>query len=169
MLDRFYKRITDVLLLSQRSVRKFQEREPDAIILTYGATKARKLATDRDVQHEPGWITSRRGTLILTNDKLVCSDWEIPLSSIVEAKLLRVKAYFAQGLVLKVHTQKDEYFQFGLQYDPVWEQQTSLKVEIEDGKIGYSKPSILLRVIGYIILTWILVTWGIVIYRSLFN
>lgn len=63
-------------------VARFKAQEPESIVLAAGATKARRLAEETAVRSEPGWVTARRATLILTNDKLVCGSWTIPLASI---------------------------------------------------------------------------------------
>ena len=88
---------------------------------------------------------------MLTNEKLVCGSWEIPLASIKDAQLLRVKSMFAKALILKVSAE-DGYYQFGLQYDPAWEQQTALKLSIEDGKIKRSLVLTLIRVFAFLYL-----------------
>jgi hypothetical protein len=132
-------------------VRRFKNKNPDQQVFAAGATKARKMASESRIRFEPGWITSRRAALILTNDRLVCGSWEIPLTSIVSADLLRFRSLFGGGCVLKISTDSDHY-QFGLQYDPAWEEQTALKVTVTDEKIEYSIFSIVLRIIVLIIL-----------------
>jgi hypothetical protein len=152
-LERVYLFLTNMLYLIPLQVNRFQGRNPQAQILAVGASKARRLAANTAIQHEAGWITSRRAALILTKDRLICGSWNIPLASITSATLHRVKAFAARGLVLKVATDKHHY-QFGLQYDPAWERQTALPLVIEDSKIGYSLFSIVIRVILVAYLIW---------------
>ena len=102
---------------------------------------------------------ARRATLILTTDKLVCGSWEILLPSIEQAQLIRFKSGFAKGFVLKVATSDGSHYQFGLQYDPAWENQTVLKFVAGDGKIEfaplkYSKFSIAIRVILWLVILY---------------
>jgi hypothetical protein len=147
MLDTFYRVLTNLIYLVPLTVRRFKAKEPDSQILAAGATKARRLAEDSEIQYEAGWITARRDTLILTQDKLVCGSWQIPLSTISHTTLLRTRAFLARALVLKVSTTDDQHYQFGLRYDPAWENQTALKLSITDGKIKYSKFSVAMRII----------------------
>ena len=163
MLDTFYRVLTNLIYLVPLAVRRFKAKEPDSQILAAGATKARRLAEDSGIQYEAGWITARRGTLILTRDKLVCGPWQIPLSTISHATLLRTKVPLAKALVMKVSTTEGQHYQFGLRYDPAWENQTALKLSVTDGKIGYSKFSVAWRVVLAIALViwliWLVVQW----------
>ncbi len=152
MLDYFYRVVTNILFLVPLRVRRFHAKNPQVRVLAAGATKARKFKEESAVQHEIGWIVSRRSALILADDRLVCGSWEIPLSSITQASLMRYKALFARALVLKIATTDNIHYQFGLQYDPAWEKQTALKIDIEDGKIKYSLFSIIIRIIVIVLL-----------------
>jgi hypothetical protein len=109
-------------------------------------------------------VTARRAALILTTDKLVCGLWEIALSSIEQAQLVRFKSGLTRGFVLKVATTDGSHYQFGLQYDPVWENQTVLKFAPGDDKfirLKYSKFSIALRVILWIVILFACYTYFI--------
>jgi len=158
MLDTFYRVLTNLIYLVPLAVRRFKAKEPGSQVLAAGATKARRLDEDSaEIQYEAGWITARRGALILTQDKLVCGSWQILLSNISHATLLRTRAFLARALVLKVSTTDGQHYQFGLQYDPAWENQTALKLSITDGKIKYSKFSVAMRVIlGIALVVWLI-------------
>lgn len=156
MLDEINRVIANTIYLVPLQVQHFKAKEPHATILAVGATKAQKRDRDTELQYEARWVTARRAALILTTDKLVCGSWEILLSSIENAQLIRFKSGFAKGLVLKVTTSGGSHFQFGLQYDPAWENQTVLKFVAGDGKLEfaplkYSKFSIALRVIVWLV------------------
>lgn len=75
----------------------------------------------KELRYERPWITARRGAFILTTEKLVCGSWHIPLSTIKVAQLPYINLGTTCGLVLKVATTEEDHYQFGLQYDPVWE------------------------------------------------
>jgi hypothetical protein len=147
MLSQLYCEIANAVALVPYHVQKYKEKDANAVILAAGATKAQKLDKDVDVRYEVGWVTARRAVLILTNDKLICDTWEIPISSIKDAKLLRIKSLFAKAFVLKVSSSDGYHYQFGLQYDSAWERQTALKLVIENGKIKYSLFSIIYRIV----------------------
>ncbi|MFQ5857770.1 MAG: hypothetical protein ACE5LU_19365 [Anaerolineae bacterium] len=160
MLDTFNRMLANAIYLVPLQVKRFKAKEPDSQILVAGATKAQKGDEDTGVRYEPGWIVSRRGVLILTSDKLVCGFWEIPLTSVINATLLRFKGLLSRWLVLKVATDDGSHYQFGLQYDPTWETQTALKLTVEDGKIKYSAFSIVVRVA--LILALIGLVWSLI-------
>jgi hypothetical protein len=159
VLDSFFRIFTNLIYFVPLKVKQFKANEPNSQVLAAGATKARQFDKDVAVQYAAGWIAARRGTLILTDQKLVCGSWEIPLSTVNKAVLLRVKALFAKALVLKVSTTDGHHYQFGLQYDPVWETQTALKLTIEESKIKYSAFSIALRVILGAWVIWLFIRW----------
>ena len=159
MIDTFFRVLANLFYLVPFQVRRFKVKEPNSQVLAAGATKARKFGKDSEVQYGAGWIAARRGALILTQEKLVCGSWEIPLSTISDALLLRVRSLFGRSLVLKVSTTDGSHYQFGLQYDPAWETQTALGLTIEEGKIQYSAFSIALRVILVIWLIWVVIRW----------
>ena len=134
------------------AVARLEAQEPESTVLAAGAAKARRLAGETAVRSGFGWATARRATLILTKDKLVCGSWTIPLVSIEEATLLRVRGLVSKGLVLKISIIDGIRYQFGLQYDPAWEQQTALRLTLEEGKIERSAPQVALAAIGLILM-----------------
>lgn len=159
MLDTLFRILSNLIYLVPLTVQRFKAKEPHAQILAAGATKARKFDKDAEVGYEAGWVIARRGTLILTSEKLVCGSWDIPLSTINNAVLLRIKLLFGKALVLKISTTNNDHYQFGLQYDPAWERQTALRLTVEDGKLKYSVFSIVLRAIFIIWLVWLAIRW----------
>jgi hypothetical protein len=159
MLSTLFQILTDAMYLVPFQVKRFKAREPDAQVIAAGATKARRFGSASEIRAEPGWITSRRGALILTTEKLVVGSWTIPLATITSATLVRIKMLFAESLVLKVSTDSGRHYQFGLQYNPTWEKQTALPLAIEDDKLKYSVFSIVLRIGVVILLGWLLIRW----------
>jgi hypothetical protein len=159
MLDTVYRVLTNLIYLVPWQVKQFKAREPHSQILAAGATKARKFDQASDVRYEAGWVTARRGALILTPEKLICGSWDIPLSTVTTATLLRIRSLFAKALILKISTDKGDHYQFGLQYDPAWERQTILKLAIEDARLKYSLFSAILRIILFIWLIWLIIQW----------
>lgn len=140
MLDRI---IVNAVYLVPLRVNTFKKQHPDEEVLIADATKARKAASNDKARHELGWITARRGILMLTAKNLRCGDWIIPLSSIQEATLLHVFG----GSVLKVSTSDNSHYQFGLQRNPAWERQTLFPCKIEHGALKFSKGALALRLL----------------------
>lgn len=151
MLSALYRVIVNAIYFVSSQVEQYRAKNGNVPVLAAGATKARKLDEDEEIRSGIGWATSRRAVLMLTNEKLICGSWEIPLASIKDAQLLRVKSLFAKALILKVAAE-DGYYQFGLQYDPAWENQTALKLRIEDGKIQRSPILSLIRALVFLCL-----------------
>ncbi|NEQ27118.1 MAG: hypothetical protein F6K28_50545, partial [Microcoleus sp. SIO2G3] len=141
MLNSLAREIANACYLVSSRVRQFKKSFPEARVLAAGATRARKLQKDSPLQYEPGWITARRGVLILTETGLHCGDWTIPLNTIREATLSNV----AGGSVLKIATADEQYYQFGLQQDPAWEQQKVLPLKIQKAELQFSTASVIMR------------------------
>lgn len=135
------------------AIKSFKKNNPNTKIVAYGATKARLLKNDEEIKYGLGWIFSRRGTLILTEDKLICNDWQILISDIKKASILKFQGFFSKGLVLKIKTKDNKNYHFGLIDDPVWENQNVLLFEIDTQKIKYSWFSILVRIL---LLIWLI-------------
>ena len=90
---------------------------------------------------------------MLTDKKIVCGKWTIPLDTISIAQLIKINSLFGDGQVLKVQTTDDKNFQFGMQLNPEWTNQQRLPLTLEKGQVKYSAFSIIVRVIavGYLI------------------
>jgi hypothetical protein len=145
-LMELYKTIVDYMYLVPLQLFFFRRNNPSLQIVMYGASKSRKFPRSREIEIGPGWITARRQALILTNKALVCDNWVIPLSEIKEVVLTRLGA--TTGYVLKISTQADDHYQFGLQYHPDWETQRVMPVRVEQqAHIPMSLIRILIRVI----------------------
>ncbi|MFH1778572.1 MAG: hypothetical protein ABH847_00870 [Candidatus Omnitrophota bacterium] len=141
------------------TIKSLRKKEPNSKIIASGATKGRILKNESNVQYGFGWIISRRSALILTEEKLLCGNWVIPLSDIQKASMLKFRSTFSKGLVLKISTKNNKHYQFGLTYDPIWENQKILQFEIDTQKIKYSWLSIIVRIIVIIWLISLIIKW----------
>ncbi len=154
--------ILNAVYLVPLRVKRLLNREPGTQVLAAGATKAQRTEREQEVRREFGWVTSRRGVLILTAEKLICGSWVIPLSTITDATLLQVRTFaglgFTKGLILKISTDRGYHYQFGFTYDPAWEEQTALKLSVEDGKVKYSAYSIIVRIVICVLVIWYLLS-----------
>lgn len=147
MLDELKRSFVNLLFSVTSKVEKFERNNPNLKVIVAGATKARKTEEDSEPRYDIGWARSRRSVLILASDGLHCGDWFIPLTDIQDSRLLRISG----GLLLKVSTVSGFFYQFGLQYDPMWENQTVIQVEKEDTVLAFSPPSLIIRLI---VITW---------------
>lgn len=146
MIDRI---IVNAIYFVPLQVNKFKKQHPEEEVLIADGTKARKVKSDQEAKYEVGWATARRGVLILTAKSLRCGDWVIPLSNIQEATLLHISG----GSLLKISTNDDSHYQFGMQRNPAWENQTLFPLKVEQGALKFSKVSLVLRLL---LLNWII-------------
>lgn len=140
------KKIVDVIYGTNRVRRKYAKRNPDEKIWASDASKAIITKEDKDLERGIDWVKSQRAVLLLTDKKLICGKWKIRISEIENANLIKVKTIFGGGQVLKIKTSNDDHYQFGMQINKEWETQLVLPLNIENGKINYSKFSIAIRI-----------------------
>ena len=81
-------------------------------------TKA-TTAEGNALRHSENWLVSRRATLQVWSDRLVCGDWIIPYSIIVEAVLVSTRQMLIPCYILRVRT-ADRTYQFGLNPGRYW-------------------------------------------------
>lgn len=140
MLDRLLSAITNLLFLLPVATARFRSANPGVPVLMAGAAKGIQTHSSV-VERGAQWIGAYRGALIVTPEKLIAGKWEIPVASIQEARLLKVRS----GYVLTVNPEGMPIFQFGLAPDPRWESALPFPVTVEPGRVRYSLFSILLR------------------------
>ena len=99
----------------------------------------------------------QRAVVLLTDKRVKCGQWNIPLEDIVSSELIKINTTFGPGQVLKITTKDQNNFQFGMQMNREWTNKTVLPLTLEKGKLKYSLFSIAMRLIllGYIIY-WII-------------
>jgi hypothetical protein len=151
------KKITDFIYGTGRVRKKYSVENPSEQIVAADASKGRMTKGNSDVKRDLGWVTSQRAVVLLTNKRLICGQWSIPLEDIFTSELVKINTTFGPAQVLKITTNKQEHFQFGMQMNTEWTEQTVLPLSIEKGKIKFSLVSIVLRLIllGYLVY-WII-------------
>ncbi len=107
------------------------------------------------VERGPAWITSRRAVLIVRPGGLRCGDWEIPLASITSAKILHIPSILAKSVVLEVTTDQ-EFYTFGLTPPPDLLPSLPFPVTELHGRMGWSLPSLLLRLLLLAYFAWLI-------------
>lgn len=146
MLYKFLKLISDWFYLVPLTMRKFQKNNPDETIHAYGAVKAHRHDTERPLAAY-GWRFARRGTLILTDKRFVCGDWEIPLDKVKYAEAVM----FSSAFILKVADSSSNHYQFAVQKDPMWMNQSVLSIKMMDELIEPYKVRSIDKMIGVVI------------------
>ena len=132
--------------------------------LAAGLTKAIRTSEDTDLQRGRAWTKAARGRLIVTFDRLLFratprfarlyspesglpafGDFSISISDIEHAVLIQTRQDSSGLLVLKIATAHGYWYQFGLNYDPVWETSLPFPITKQFSKLKWSRHSIWVR------------------------
>lgn len=154
MWNAIIRKFTNLLYFVPLKLRQFRSEHPDERVIVAGGSKARKLDGDQEIERGLGWVFAKRATLILSDRAIICGSWTIPLSSIDDATLLRTSGMFSEAFVLKVATNSGEHYQFGLPYDPRWEEQNVLEANVDETEIAYSMFSLAIRILLVAFIVW---------------
>jgi hypothetical protein len=105
------------------------------------------IADGDQLECGPRWITSRRATLKLFDDRLECGDWTVPYEEIRDAILSSFRSPILRipGFVLAVRTDAQTYH-FGLNGGRFWNGQLPFAVERRKSKLRLSPISLLARI-----------------------
>lgn len=143
--------VTNSVFLVPLHVSRYRKAHPNSRVLIASATKAIQTV-DQDVMRGLPWVLSRRGTLIVTPEELVCGNWVIPVKEVTSARLLAVTG----GYVLTVKVNGGPGYQFGLVPNPAIETSLPLAVPVERGTVRLSAFSSVLRITAGAMLLYIL-------------
>jgi hypothetical protein len=156
MIDKILKGLVDLFYRTKSVRSKFEHDNPEERVLAADGTKGIITEEESDIQRGTDWVVSKRAVILLTNKKIKCDTWEIPLENIKNAELVKVKSLYGTAQILKIKTNEKNY-QFGMQINPEWTNQDKLQLDIKDGKIKTSFFSVVIRIvlIGYLIY-WII-------------
>ena len=153
MLNQLIKGFVDLLYGTRRKRRKYQKDNPGKTVLAADASKGIMTTNNQEIQRGLGWVASQRAVIMLTDNKLICGKWTIPLEAIKEAQLLKINSLFGGGQVLKIQTNDNKNYQFGMQLNSEWTTQQAFPLTLEKGQVKYSVFSVIIRLIvtGYLI------------------
>lgn len=147
MINQILKGLVDLIYGTRRVKRKFELNNPNEKVLAADASKGIMTTTNQDIQRGLDWVTSQRAVVMLTDKKIICGKWIIPLDTIATAKLVKINSLFGGGQVLKVYTTDGKNYQFGMQINPDWTNQQQLPLTLEEEQVKHSVFSIFARVI----------------------
>ena len=161
-MNKLLKLFVDFIYRTSSKRKKFESRTNEKV-LAADASKGISTMRNADIKRGANWVASQRAVILLTNTQIVCGKWTIPLDIVSDAKLVKVKSLFGGGQILKIDTINNESYQFGMQINDEWINQTALKLKVEDGKIKMSAFSWIIRIIaiGYLIY-WLLLKFQLV-------
>ena len=153
MVNQLLKGFVDLIYGTGRVRRRFELDNQNENVLASDASKGIVTTTNQNIQRGLDWVTSQRAVILLTDKKIVCGKWTIPLDTISIAQLLKINSLLGGGQILKIQTKDDSNYQFGMQINPEWTNQQILTLTLEKGQVKHSSFSIIARlvVVGYII------------------
>ena len=150
----------DFIYGTQRVRRKYSASHPSETVVASDASKGIKTSENTDVQRGMNWVTSQRAVVLLTDKRITCGKWDIPLDDIEASELKKFNTIYGPGLVLKLSTKNQEHYQFGMQMNKEWTEQTVLPLTMEKTKVKFSPFSIIIRlllvayILYYLIESW---------------
>jgi len=148
MINHLLKGLVDIVYGTGRARRKFERDNPGEKVLAADASKGIITTTNQDIQRGLDWVTSQRSVVMLTDKRIVCGKWTIPLDTILTTQLLKINSLFGDGQILKVQTTDDKNYQFGMQMNPEWTTQQRLPLTLEQGQLKHSLFSVVVRLIA---------------------
>jgi hypothetical protein len=163
MINKLLKGLVDLIYGVGRVKTDYLRTNPTEKILAADGSKGITTKGDKGIERGLDWVTSQRAVVLLTDKKIKCGQWDIPLENIETAQLLKINSLFGPGQVLKLKTMDDIHYQFGMQFNPEWTNQNVLPLTIEQGQVKTSTFSLIMRLIlvGYIIY-WLLGTFELI-------
>lgn len=152
MLNTLFKGIVDFLYMVRLAKSKFRKQNPDEAILAADGAKAICTNAEVGVERRLEWAASRRSVVMLTDKRIKCGNWNIPLDEITSATVVQFLSFFGQGQVVKIETVHGKHYQFGMQRNQEWTNQNVLPVTIENvGILTSSGILIRLAAVGYLL------------------
>lgn len=151
-MDKNLKAFVD-LIYGTNSKRKRFESQNNEKVIAADASKGIITKQNNDITRGADWIVSQRAVILLTEKRVVCGKWQIPIDKISNATLVKIKSLLGSGQVLKIDTKDNESYQFGMQVNDEWINQKALNVTVENGKVKTSTFSWIIRIVavGYLI------------------
>ena len=141
---------------TNRVVKKFQATHPHEKVIASSAVKAIKSTPKTEVDTGAQWIVSKRTVAILTDKRIKCGDWDIPLETITSSELIPFSGLISKGQLLSISTTNNEGFQLGMQLNKDWLNQEPLNLQYVSKKLKTSTFSwvmrgVLIVYVGYLI------------------
>lgn len=152
MLNTLLKGLVDLIYGTGRAKRKYEKANPGETVFASDASKGIITSQEQGVTRGSKWIKAQRAVVMLTNTKIICGKWSIPIDEIQSSELLKFNSLIGGGAVLKIQTTEGVNYQFGMQINPEWIEQDILPLNFEKTNIKQSAFSLVIRVlaIGYL-------------------
>lgn len=151
-MDKILKALVDLIYGTNSKRKRFESQNNESVIAA-DASKGIITKQNDNITRGADWIVSQRAVILLTEKQIVCGKWQIPIENITNATLVKIKSLFGGGQVLKIDTNDNENYQFGMQVNDEWINQNTLNLTVENGKVKTSPFSWIIRIVavGYLI------------------
>jgi hypothetical protein len=111
--------IVNLMYRTNARVSAFESEYPDDVVLASTGSKALRTDAPIPLERSPRWVFSRRAVVIVSDRRVVCGDWEFPISDIQEARANAFKGLLSSGQVLLIHAGAWHY-QIGMNAGGDW-------------------------------------------------
>lgn len=175
MFQKLFKNFTDFQFLSPIITHIYKLRNPEEVVIAYGAAKGCKFKTDQSIKRGLHWVIAKRATLILTNKFLIIGNffrkWKFQLNEVESLELIKARSLGARAMILKFKAKNGSYYQIGFQEDENWINQKVVPINIIEGKIASSPLSLIVRALFVILLIGYIyeITTGVDLFKELFS
>lgn len=145
--------LINVIYGTNRAVKKFKLNHPNEQIIAASGVKGVKSTPKSEVDTGAQWVVARRAVAILTDKRIKCGDWDIPLSAINSAELILLRGLISKGQLLNISTKDNVGYQLGMQLNKDWLKSEQLNLSYTNKKLKVSTFSWVMRIIliGYLI------------------
>lgn len=147
MIYRILKAIVDFLSGTDTVRKNYERNNAGEHVWAADASKGIEYVGEQEIKYGPAWVTSQRAVILLTDYKIICGKWIIPLDQISTARLVQVNSLFGAAQILKIQALNGKSYQFGMQVNPEWTSQNVLPLILEKGQMQYSIFSVLMRLV----------------------
>lgn len=148
MINQLLNRISEFIYGTARVRRKFEQENPNEKVWVANASKSIQTAQDQEIQRGLDWVLAQRAVILLTDKRIVCGKWNIPLDTITSARLLKFDSLSGGTQALKIQTSDQKNYFFGMQSNTEWTLQQRLPLIPEKAQLKFSKFSIIIKFIA---------------------
>jgi hypothetical protein len=149
MMDKLMKFLLDFVYRTKKKASHYLKENSTEEIIAIDVSKG--VCTENVQYYDYGdeWENAKTSIIILTKKKIVYNNrrdncqWVIPIEDITIAKLNSFIHVFGYIQILRIQTKNGESYQFGMQLNTEWTQQTILPLVLEKDELTHFKLTII--------------------------
>jgi hypothetical protein len=149
MIDKLMKFLLDFVYRTKKKAKQYLKDNPTETIIAIDVAKGIFTENVQYFDYGDEWEYAKSATIILTNKKIVFNNyrdncqWVILIEDVTIAKLNSFINGFGYFQVLRIEVKNGESYQFGMQLNNEWTQQTTLPLELEKHGLTHFKLAII--------------------------